>query len=156
MNFRFRKSSRGSNEDSPPAALETRSHREQTGGVEVCSSGQTLRRFAAVPGGKSAQHSVGEAAESPEQPYLRPTSVPPRLRGEASPLTPNRRAFLKACGRYGLLAGLAALTTRLLTRDRGTDGNQRCLSAGVCRNCAELARCDLPNAQDAKQALRKL
>ena len=65
-----------------------------------------------------------------------------------NPRTPwfqtNRRAFL----RYGVLGGLAAVTVKLVARQRG----QVCISDGLCRGCEAFDDCGLPRALSAKQA----
>ncbi len=57
----------------------------------------------------------------------------------------DRRAFF----RYGLLAGLAALSARAVTRR----GAQTCTTArGICSACPGLPECELPQALSARQA----
>ena len=60
----------------------------------------------------------------------------------------DRREFLRGSLRYGLLAGLAALTARTLTRR----GAQSCTNEGICRGCPVYTGCELPQALSAKQA----
>lgn len=69
-----------------------------------------------------------------------------------NPLSSNdpvgRREFLRGGLRYGLLAGLAAVAVRTVSRR----GNAACVNEGVCRGCPSYADCDLPQALSAKRA----
>jgi len=62
----------------------------------------------------------------------------------------SRREFLRAAGRGGLLALLAAVSG-LAAWSRGSAG-RRCARQGVCRGCAVFASCSLPQALSAKDA----
>lgn len=63
----------------------------------------------------------------------------------------SRRAFLLTLARGlvagGLLAGAAALLAK--------HGGERCNGDGICRDCAALAECGLPQALSVKEAVRK-
>lgn len=59
----------------------------------------------------------------------------------------KRREFLRGGVRYGLLAGVAALTARAVIQR----GDQRCTQNGVCGGCPEYTGCELPQALSARQ-----
>ena len=65
----------------------------------------------------------------------------------------NRREFLRTVARYGALGGLGFLGGYLALRDSPTVEGQACISAGACRGCGVLDRCDLPAAVSAKSGL---
>lgn len=59
----------------------------------------------------------------------------------------GRRGFLLALGRYSLAVLLSAGVGGLSVRRRG-----RCQDPGLCRQCALLQTCDLPNAVSARES----
>ncbi len=63
----------------------------------------------------------------------------------------NRRQWLQAAGRYGVVGGLGFLTIWLVEREHGcstSDGNGRSFK---CRRCDGLAGCRLPQAVAEKE-----
>jgi hypothetical protein len=65
----------------------------------------------------------------------------------------SRREFFRAIGRGAALGGLALLTAVLARRKAEPAGRQACVNRGICRGCGALARCGLPAALSARQAL---
>lgn len=53
----------------------------------------------------------------------------------------DRRTFLRVAARAGAAAGLAALGTWLVARDKV------CLRGGACGRCGLYARCELPQKE---------
>jgi hypothetical protein len=64
----------------------------------------------------------------------------------------NRREFFRAAVRYTFL-GLIAAAGALSARTNRLAG-QPCVNLGVCSNCQQFARCELPAALSAKQVTR--
>lgn len=62
----------------------------------------------------------------------------------------DRREFLKSVGRYAALGGLVFGLGMLV---KGSDDRplDTCVSDGICRNCADLKNCGLPQALSFKQ-----
>jgi hypothetical protein len=63
----------------------------------------------------------------------------------------SRRAFLRACARYPILAGLALLGGGLALRRPDQAVAVPCLKQRVCRGCGAFAGCVLPQAVAARQ-----
>ena len=61
----------------------------------------------------------------------------------------SRRHWLRSVGRLSLAAALGGGVTALVARN-----DAECTDPGLCRGCAELARCNLPNAASVRQAIR--
>ena len=59
----------------------------------------------------------------------------------------TRRDFV----RYGALAAVGALATRLVARH----SRETCINEGVCRGCTEFGDCGLPQALSARAALKR-
>ncbi len=74
---------------------------------------------------------------------------------DGGPARLRRREFLRLAGRWALGGGLLALATILgrQTRFRPLPG-QTCVGDGVCRGCAQLPGCALPQAVSVKRAGR--
>jgi hypothetical protein len=61
----------------------------------------------------------------------------------------NRREFLRSLGRKTALGALVLGTGSLVARP----GNrEECVSNGICRGCAEVAECGLPQALSFKES----
>jgi hypothetical protein len=58
----------------------------------------------------------------------------------------NRRAFLRACARYPILAGLAVMGGVLAMRRADPSAPVPCLKQRVCQGCGAFADCSLPQA----------
>jgi hypothetical protein len=56
----------------------------------------------------------------------------------------SRREWLTGAARWGALAGLAAVSGRLLTR------SGECTRQLPCQTCGLVARCELPRARQAE------
>ena len=65
----------------------------------------------------------------------------------------NRREFLRSGVRYALLSALAAVAGVLATR-RPAPSQAACPQITLCRGCASLPVCRLPQAMDVKAAQR--
>ena len=77
------------------------------------------------------------------------------MKTEQSQETANRREFLRGGARCALLAGLAAVSA-LLIRKRGAGlPGQTCINEGICRACAAVGDCGLPQALSFKEATQK-
>ncbi len=57
----------------------------------------------------------------------------------------DRRGFIKNAGRGSLLAGLAAITGILISRQQVVR-DQDCSNGFQCKNCRKLTDCELPEA----------
>lgn len=60
----------------------------------------------------------------------------------------NRRGFLRSIGRASLALALGGGVGALVAR------NGECPSPGLCRGCASLGACELPEAMTARQAMQ--
>jgi len=58
----------------------------------------------------------------------------------------TRRDF----ARYGALAAIGALATRLVARR----SRETCINEGICRGCTEFGDCSLPQALSARAVLK--
>jgi hypothetical protein len=67
---------------------------------------------------------------------------------------PNRREFLRDGMRYGVIAGMAAVSALLFKRSGGKLTGQTCVNQGICSGCGAFAGCGLPAALSAKVAKR--
>jgi hypothetical protein len=65
---------------------------------------------------------------------------------QSTPSPPNRRAFLRDCVRYPVLAGLAFLGGGLALRRPDPSADVPCLKQRVCQGCGAYADCALPQA----------
>jgi hypothetical protein len=75
--------------------------------------------------------------------------APPRdifMNGLADQPGSNRRAFLRACARYPILAGLALLGGVLALRRDDASATVPCLKQRACSGCGAFAGCALPQA----------
>ena len=70
----------------------------------------------------------------------RDPNVPPGL---------ARRKFFSNAARYGILAGLAAVTARV---SQNPLADQKCINAGICRDCDRVEDCGLPAALSLRSA----
>ena len=68
----------------------------------------------------------------------------------------DRRNFLRACGRYGLLGVMGLSAIRLGLQSGSGGAGEICGNSGVCRGCAVFSRCGLPGALSARNALSAL
>ena len=66
----------------------------------------------------------------------------------------SRRELIQSLGRGVLFTGLAAVSVFAVTnKNRSTDDS--CSNNFICRNCAVLKKCRLPQALSLKQVLTK-
>jgi hypothetical protein len=66
----------------------------------------------------------------------------------------TRREFLHGSARYALLTGVAAVVAVVAGRRNATLSGQTCVSNGLCRGCAVVSDCGLPQALSFKQATK--
>jgi hypothetical protein len=66
----------------------------------------------------------------------------------------SRREFLRGGLRYALLAGVGMAAATLARRRCDELPGQGCISDGLCRGCAVLGDCGLPQAQSFRQATK--
>jgi len=71
----------------------------------------------------------------------------PRKRG--------RRDFLLGLGRIAILGGVIVAGYVIKKPRNGDFESERCPNGRLCRNCAILARCNLPAAETARQAAER-
>jgi hypothetical protein len=64
----------------------------------------------------------------------------------------DRRAVLTGALRYAALGALAAAGGLTVAKRRRLVAEGKCINDGLCRGCAILARCDLPEALVTKQS----
>ena len=64
----------------------------------------------------------------------------------------DRREFLRSGVRYALLGALAAVASALAAR---RTSQSRCPQIKLCRGCASLPACGLPQALEIKAAARR-
>lgn len=62
----------------------------------------------------------------------------------------DRREFLKSMGRWAALGGLT-LGIGMLVKKSDDRPIETCVSDGICRKCADLKNCGLPQAISFKQ-----
>jgi len=67
----------------------------------------------------------------------------------------TRREFMRGVLRGVALAGAAVFSAAMLLRKHGAPTEDSCISNGICRGCAVLEGCRLPQALSAKHALGK-
>ena len=72
---------------------------------------------------------------------------------ERSEYSGSRRELFAAAGRSAALAVLAVGAAGLFTKRRRLVRQGKCDAGGTCAGCEMLARCDLPRALSAKEAL---
>jgi hypothetical protein len=65
----------------------------------------------------------------------------------------GRRQFFRDGLRYAILAGLAAVSGKLIARQAARPSGQVCISAGICRGCEAFDDCGLPQGLSAKEVL---
>ena len=63
----------------------------------------------------------------------------------------DRRDFLRAVGRYGVLAVTSVAGGWSAVKRRRLERQGLCVNDGVCANCAVLAQCGLPAALSVKE-----
>jgi hypothetical protein len=61
----------------------------------------------------------------------------------------TRREFFRAVGRYSVATALAAFAALAAWRTNGA--GRRCVNLGICGNCDQFTRCDLPPARNKRQ-----
>ena len=66
-----------------------------------------------------------------------------------APAPSSRRDFFRACARYPVILGMAALGVSLVTRSKGNTG---CQEFPVCQTCRLLSNCEKPQALETKKA----
>ena len=66
----------------------------------------------------------------------------------------TRREFLHGGARYAALAGITAVVAAIAGRRDDTLPGQTCVSNGLCRGCAVVVDCGLPQALSFKQATK--
>ncbi len=62
----------------------------------------------------------------------------------------TRREFLKDIGRKAAIFGLVSGTARLVTKPGRH--SESCVGSGICRDCASLSTCGLPQALSVREA----
>ena len=62
-----------------------------------------------------------------------------------------RRAFLRDCVRYPILAGFAVLGGVLALRKGDPAAVEQCLKQRVCRGCSLFDDCDKPQAAETRR-----
>ncbi|KPK77351.1 MAG: hypothetical protein AMJ79_03475 [Phycisphaerae bacterium SM23_30] len=67
----------------------------------------------------------------------------------------SRRQWLRSLARGGLLAGISVIGISAATKKQHLPLEEKCTRRCLCRNCAVLNRCRLPQALSLKQALTK-
>jgi len=66
----------------------------------------------------------------------------------------SRRELMQSWGRGALLTGLAAVSVFAVT-SKNNSTEKSCANDFICRNCAALKKCRLPQALSLKQVLTK-
>ena len=66
----------------------------------------------------------------------------------------SRRQFLRGLGRGAVLASLAAAALLARRKRQGASG-ESCTDRGICRSCASLGSCGLPQAYSALKLLKR-
>ncbi len=66
----------------------------------------------------------------------------------------SRREFLRGGLRYALLAGVGTAVATVVSKRRAALPGQTCASNGLCRGCAVVSDCGLPQALSFKQATK--
>jgi hypothetical protein len=74
-----------------------------------------------------------------------------RRRNDELPPDPRRRQFLSLIARVAAAAAMVATVGSLMAREHRQ--GEECTSNGVCRDCASLRDCALPQAMSCRQAL---
>jgi len=70
--------------------------------------------------------------------------------------TPDRRAFLRACGRLALLAvGAGGLARGVRSGRIAVNAAERCSNHGICSGCGRREACGLPAALSRRRALEQ-
>jgi hypothetical protein len=75
----------------------------------------------------------------------------------------NRRELLRSVARYAALGGITALSAGLILKDRTATSGQQCRRSrtgqvelsepsSLCRDCAVVAQCTLPQAATARKS----
>jgi hypothetical protein len=107
--------------------------------------------------GPSMNHPFGVPALAGETPDAakRPGAflTPPPQGGISNGGLPanSRRAFLRACVRYPILAGLAVLGGALALRKAAPSLAEPCVKQRACRNCRLVEDCVWPQAVAARR-----
>ena len=68
--------------------------------------------------------------------------------------TATRREFLRGGIRYALLAGASAVAVSVASRPGAKLTGQTCVNEGICRGCAVVGDCGLPQALSFRQVMK--
>ena len=67
----------------------------------------------------------------------------------------HRREFLRSSLRYAILAALAAVASALAARRAATPEQANCPKIKLCRGCASLRTCVLPQAAEVRATAKR-
>ena len=67
----------------------------------------------------------------------------------------NRREWLRTLARGAALVGLSVMGVLATTKNPRAPQEEECTNRYLCRNCATLTKCRLPQALSLKQVLTK-